>query len=195
MSFNDLPFFPVTNGSVENGKDGVSPVISVASISGGHELTIVDAAGTKTIEVLDGTIGPQGIQGIQGIQGPTGEQGPKGDQGATGPQGPKGDKGDKGDTGEQGPKGDKGDIGEQGNQGEIGPTGQAGKDGIDGKSAYKYAQEGGYTGTEAEFTEIIAHAVNKQNISLGLHTDGRLYLFIDGEPVGTGIEKSSESGS
>ena len=51
---------------------------------------------------------------------------------SVGPQGP------KGDTGPQGPKGD---------------TGAAG---ADGKSAYASAQDGGYTGTEAEFAEKLA---------------------------------------
>lgn len=32
--------------------------------------------------------------------------------------------------------------------------------GADGKSAYRYAQEGGYTGTEAEFSAILANAVD-----------------------------------
>lgn len=35
-------------------------------------------------------------------------------------------------------------------------TGPAGKDGADGKSPYAYAQEGGYTGTEAEFAKKLA---------------------------------------
>lgn len=130
-----------------------------------------------------GEVGPQGPQGVQGPEGP---QGPKGDTGATGeagpagPQGPQGEtgpQGPKGDTGEQGPKGDTGDAGpqgpagpkgEQGIQGEQGPQGPAGPQGeqgskgdpgapgADGKSAYQYAQEGGYTGTEAEFAAKLA---------------------------------------
>ena len=130
-----------------------------------------------------GEVGPQGPQGEQGPEGP---QGPKGDTGATGeagpagPQGPQGEtgpQGPKGDTGEQGPKGDTGDPGPQGPQGEAGPTGPQGEQGpqgpagpqgeqgpkgdsgapgADGKSAYQYAQEGGYTGTEAEFSAKLA---------------------------------------
>ena len=42
----------------------------------------------------------------------------------------------------------KGVQGEQGVQGETGPVGQ---DGADGKSAYSYAEDGGYSGTEAQF--------------------------------------------
>lgn len=49
--------------------------------------------------------------------------------------GEKGEKGDKGDTGPQGPKGPYGD---------------------DGKSAYKYAVQYGFTGTEAEFGQKLA---------------------------------------
>ena len=49
--------------------------------------------------------------------------------------------------GEKGDKGDKGDTGE---------TGATGATGANGKSAYEYAQDGGYTGTEAEFAEKLA---------------------------------------
>ena len=75
------------------------------------------------------------------IRGPQGEAGPAGADGA---QGPKGDKGDKGDTGATGPRGP---------QGEVGADGQPG---ADGKSAYQYAKEGGYTGTEEEFAAKLA---------------------------------------
>ena len=71
-------------------------------------------------------------------------QGAKGDTGATGATGPQGPKGDKGDTGPQGPKGD---------------TGAAG---AEGKSAYASAQDGGYTGTEAQFNTDLAAVGDKQ---------------------------------
>ena len=128
-------------------------------------------AQAKASGAFDGATGPQGPKGD------TGATGPKGDTGATGPQGPQGPKGDKGDaftysdfTAEQlaalkGPEGDKGDTGAQGPRGEMGPqgpkgdtgaTGPAGADGADGKSAYQYAVDGGYTGTEAEFAAKLA---------------------------------------
>lgn len=47
-------------------------------------------------------------------------------------------KGDKGDPGEQGSKGDKGDKGDT------------------GKTAYEYAKDGGYTGSESEFAAKLA---------------------------------------
>lgn len=52
--------------------------------------------------------------------------------------------------GEQGPKGDTGEMGPEGPQGESGPAG------ADGKSAYQYAQDGGYTGTEEQFASKMA---------------------------------------
>lgn len=110
----------------------------------------------------DGAPGKDGADGQPGETGPVGPAGPKGDTGATGAQGPKGEKGDKGDTGPAGPKGDTGEIGPQGPkgpQGEQGPQGiqgATGPTGADGKSAYQYAKEGGYTGTETEFAEKLA---------------------------------------
>lgn len=86
---------------------------------------------------------------IGSLQGPQGPAGPEGDTGETGPQGPEGPKGDTGETGPQGPAGPKGDIGPQGPAGAPGPAGE------DGKTAYQYAQEGGYTGTEAEFQALM----------------------------------------
>ena len=85
------------------------------------------------------------VGALKGPKGDTGQQGPKGDTGATGPKGPQGEKGEKGDTGQQGPKGD---------------TGAAGSD---GKSAYVSAQDGGYTGTEAQFNTDLAEVGGKQD--------------------------------
>ena len=50
-------------------------------------------------------------------------------------------------------RGDKGDKGDKGDTGETGATGAAG---AAGKSAYQYAVEGGYTGTEEEFAAKLA---------------------------------------
>lgn len=209
MSMHDLPFFPGIGGTGDTGKDGVSPTISVEDISGGHRLIIVDATGRKTVDILNGPVGerglqgeqgpagaqgPQGIQGIQGEKGATGEQGPAGPIGPQGPKGDKGDKGDTGDTGPTGPQGDKGEQGIQGDQGEPGKNGidgQPGKDGTNGKSAYEYAKDGGYAGTESEFIGLLANTVDKRTITLGLHTDGLLYLFLDNVPIGAGITINS----
>lgn len=92
----------------------------------------------------------------------------------TGPSGPAGQDGQDGKDGLPGADGITPIIGENGNwylgdtdtgkpsRGETGPAGQDGAQGpkgdtgADGKSAYQYAQEGGYTGTEDEFKEKLA---------------------------------------
>ena len=110
----------------------------------------------------------------RGEKGDTGEKGEKGDTGATGPQGLKGDTGPQGPKGDaftyadftaeqlaalKGPRGDKGDTGTQGPKGETGATGATGPKGdkgADGKSAYAYAVESGYAGTETAFAAKLA---------------------------------------
>ena len=62
-------------------------------------------------------------------------------------------RGEKGDKGANGPQGPQGEIGPQGPKGDTGATGATG---ANGKSAYSYAVDGGYTGTEAEFTAKLA---------------------------------------
>lgn len=43
-----------------DGEDGFSPVVSVTSISGGHTVSITDATGTSTFNVMDGSQGSPG---------------------------------------------------------------------------------------------------------------------------------------
>ena len=117
--------------------------------------------------------GDKGDTGAQGPQGETGPQGPRGEKGDTGTQGPQGE---KGDTGTQGPKGDKGDTGAQGpkgNKGEKGADGATGATGADGKSAYSYAQDGGYTGTEKEFAaKLAAESIDKALFVVDITSNG-----------------------
>ena len=77
----------------------------------------------------------------------------------------------------RGEKGDKGDTGAQGIQGEKGDTGATGATGADGKSAYSYAQEGGYTGTEAEFAaKLAAEGLDKALFVVNITTtDGETF--------------------
>lgn len=58
-----------------------------------------------------------------------------------------------------GGSGGSGGPGPAGPQGEPGKDGKDGKDGEPGKSAYQYAQDGGYTGTEAEFAQKLAQEI------------------------------------
>lgn len=61
-------------------------------------------------------------------------------------------------------QGEKGEQGEQGIQGIQGEKGADGKDGADGKSAYAYAQESGYAGTETEFASDLSDVGNVQSL-------------------------------
>lgn len=53
----------------EPGEDGFSPTITVTDITGGHRVTITDAEGTQTFEVLNGTKGDPGQPGTPGDDG------------------------------------------------------------------------------------------------------------------------------
>lgn len=44
----------------QDGQDGVSPTVTVTTIAGGHRISIVDANGTKTFDVMDGQDGEDG---------------------------------------------------------------------------------------------------------------------------------------
>ncbi len=70
-------------------------------------------------------------------------------------QGPQGPAGKDGTDGKDGPPGADGKNGEQGPPGADGEQGPPGTAGADGKSAYQYAVDGGYTGTEAEFQALL----------------------------------------
>ena len=148
-----------------NGADGgyYAPAVDAdgnltwtASKSGMPAVSSANIKGPKGDAGATGPQGPQGEPGATGATGPQGPQGEKGDTGATGPQGPQGEKGDAGATGPQGPQGEVGPAGAAGPQG---PSGADGQDGADGKSAYQYAQEGGYTGTEEEFAAKLAEDI------------------------------------
>ena len=138
---------------------------------------------TATIEIRNGTKGSTGEKGDKGDPGEQGPQGPPGEKGADGEQGADGA---PGPAGEQGPPGEKGEQGLQGPAGTQGPPGKDGssimitevnestidggsnvvtfsdgksltvKNGSTGKSAYEYARDGGYPGTELEFTNELA---------------------------------------
>ena len=73
-----------------SGSEAVSPTVKVTEIDGGHRVTITDADGPESFDVMNGQDGPQGIQGPIGPEGP---QGPQGIQGPTGPEGPQGPQG------------------------------------------------------------------------------------------------------
>lgn len=154
----------------KNGKNGVSPEVILNETDEGVQIIVNTESGGSVATVYNGDDGQNGKDGtsvtVESVSESAADGGPNvvtfsdgktltvknGTKGSTGEQGPKGDKGDKGDTGPQGPQGPKGDTGEQG------PQGAAGANGEDGKSAYAYAQDGGYTGTETDFAKKLAEA-------------------------------------
>ena len=141
-----------------------------------------------TAEQLEALKGEKGDTGNTGETGPQGQKGDKGDKGDTGGQGPKGDPGVYVGSGEMpdgysvqiDPDGEMdrlvsdikrnedgswkisytdGSVETIGNLGGGTGTGAPGPAGADGKSAYQYAVEGGYTGTEAEFAAKMAEEI------------------------------------
>lgn len=138
------------------GADGFSPTVETETIEGGTRVTITDADGEHTFDIMNGrdggeaatpTIGENGnwyINGedtgkpSRGEQGPKGEQGPQGpagadgEDGAQGPQGPEGPQGPAGADGEDGAQGPQGPEGPQGPQGDPGPAGADGSQGPKG---------------------------------------------------------------
>lgn len=102
-----------------------------------------------------------------------GPQGPAGPQGEIGPVGP---------TGPQGPVGETGDIG---------PQGPAGSDANVTATNIKAAL--GYTpADQSEVERQGEEKVDKDGITLDKHTDGLIYVFVDGSPVGNGMEVTGE---
>ena len=55
-----------------DGADGVSPTVSITSITGGHRVSVTDAEGTSTFDVMDGADGAQGPAGNDGNDGADG---------------------------------------------------------------------------------------------------------------------------
>ena len=125
--------FYVRNGSRgstgpagSDGQDGVPPLVSVSEITGGHRVSIQDADGTSSFDVMDGKDGADGQDGKDGQSGAAGADGITPTIGANG----------------------NWYVGQT-------DTGVAAT-GHDGKSAYQYAVEGGYTGTEEAFAAKLA---------------------------------------
>lgn len=185
--------------------DGVAKGAFVAIDTGNVEdeenarLYIKGASGYVFLTDLSGAQGMKGEKGDKGDKGDQGEKGDTGSQGPQGLQGLKGDKGEKGNTGPEGPQGpqglqgEKGEKGEQGPQGEQGVQGLQGPQGVDGKGAYAYAQDCGYTGTEAEFAKKLAQPIpEKLPNPNALTINGVVY---DGsQPVNVVVEGGGSSG-
>lgn len=58
-----------TGQTGQSGADGVSPSVTVTGITGGHNVTITDATGPHSFDVMDGATGPKGDTGATGPAG------------------------------------------------------------------------------------------------------------------------------
>ena len=148
--------FTVQNGSDgatgPAGTDGVSPTVSVSQISGGHQVSITDATGSKVFDVMDGqngATGPAGADGaaatIESVSAVTGEPGTQASVVNNG-------------TPSAAELVFTLPAGADGAQGPAGPAG------ADGQSAYEAAQAGGYTGSESQFNTDLAGVSSKQRV-------------------------------
>lgn len=158
---------PPSDGA--DGKDGITPTI-----------------GDNGNWYLGDTDTGKPSRGETGPQGPQGETGPQGEQGPLGPQGEKGDTGPIGAT----PNIQIGTVetlpaGSPATASMVGtpenpllnlgiPKGQTGDA---GKSAYQYAKDGGYTGTEAEFAEKLAKEIHPGAYPVVEMTDATVELL------------------
>ena len=57
---------PLQGAKGDTGQDGVSPSVSVSEITGGHRVSIQDADGTSSFDVMDGVDGQDGAAGAAG---------------------------------------------------------------------------------------------------------------------------------
>lgn len=103
------PGAPGADGA--DGKDGVSPTVTTETISGGTRVTITDAEGAHSFDVMNGqdggeaatpTIGENGNWYINGEDTGKPSRGEDGAPGADGEDGAPGEKGDPGEPGEDG---------------------------------------------------------------------------------------------
>lgn len=106
------PGIPGADGA--DGKDGVSPTVTTETISGGTRVTITDAEGAHSFDVMNGqdggeaatpTIGENGNWYINGEDTGKPSRGEDGAPGADGEDGAPGEKGDPGEPGEDGEDG------------------------------------------------------------------------------------------
>ena len=171
----------------EKGDDGVG--IASCVLNPDYTLTITLTDGTSyTTESIRGAQGEQGPAGQDGQQGPEGPAGKDGKDGDPGPAGADGKDGQDGQPGRDGSNGQDGEDGfspiatvtksgkvatititdkngtttqtvSDGNDGQNGQDGQDGAAGQDGKTAYQYAVDGGYTGTEQQFAQKMAQEI------------------------------------
>lgn len=160
IALDELKGEPGKNGADgAPGADGYSPTASVEQSTDGAKITITDKSGTTEAVVKNGKDGANGRDGADGQPGRDGTDGAPGRDGVDGQPGKDGTDGITptiGDNGNWYLGGTDTGKPSRGADGATGATGATGEKGTDGKSAYAYAVEGGYTGTEEEFAAKMA---------------------------------------
>ena len=181
----------------KDGKDGISPAVTVTETETGATISVTDATGTTTAELHNGEKGDKGDTGSRGAAGKsayeialqngftgteadwlTSLKGQKGDTGAPGA---------KGAPGEKGERGEKGDAGETGEKGEKGDTGTPGKDGADGFSPTVTVTE---TSTGATITITDKNGTTTAKIQNGSGTPVDLSDYVKKTEVAQAIESA-----
>lgn len=187
----------------KDGKDGISPAVTVTETETGATISVTDATGTTTAELHNGEKGDKGDTGSRGAAGKsayeialqngftgteadwlTSLKGQKGDTGAKGEPGEKGERGEKGEAGETGEKGEKGDTG---TPGKDGVNGTDGKDGADGFSPTVTVTE---TSTGATITATDKNGTTTAKIQNGSGTPVDLSDYVKKTEVAQAIESA-----
>lgn len=69
QALQEPPEKTVRNGAP--GEDGVSPTVEITAIDGGNRVSITDAEGSSSFDVMNGTDGAPGTPGADGADGHT----------------------------------------------------------------------------------------------------------------------------
>lgn len=93
---------PQVSSANIKGKDGYTPVVSISAIKGGHRISITDADGPKTADVINGSDGKNGSNGQDGKDGYTPVKGVDYFDGLPGKDGKDGSPGADGQPGKDG---------------------------------------------------------------------------------------------
>lgn len=190
----------------KDGKDGISPAVTVTETETGATISVTDATGTTTAELHNGEKGDKGDTGSRGAAGKsayeialqngftgteadwlTSLKGQKGDTGAPGAKGEPGEKGERGEKGEAGETGEKGEKGDTGTSGKDGVNGTDGKDGADGFSPTVTVTE---TSTGATITATDKNGTTTAKIQNGSGTPVDLSDYVKKTEVAQAIESA-----
>ena len=184
----------------KDGKDGISPAVTVTETETGATISVTDATGTTTAELHNGEKGDKGDTGSRGAAGKSayeialqnGFTGTEADW-LTSLKGQKGDTGAKGEPGEKGERGEKGEAGETGEKGEKGDTGTPGKDGVngtDGADGFSPTVTVTETSTGATITATDKNGTTTAKIQNGSGTPVDLSDYVKKTEVAQAIESA-----